>query len=84
MPMRNRKRFRGARLELPDSGDDIEPRPHGSLRIVFVRDWITEISQYPVAPKLGEEAIISSRDTGAGGVIGIDHGAHVLRIESGR
>jgi hypothetical protein len=31
-----------------------------------------------------EEAVIGSRDTGAGGVIGIDHAAHVLRIESGR
>jgi hypothetical protein len=45
-----------------------------------VRGWITEISQYPVAPELGEEAVIGSRDTGAGGVIGIDHDAHVLRI----
>src|SRR5262249_42792501 len=66
------------------SSNDIEPRPHGSLGIVFVRDWITEISQYPVAPELGQEAVIGSHDTGAGGMIGIDHGAHVLRIESGR
>ncbi|HVI61841.1 MAG TPA: hypothetical protein VM910_04490 [Bradyrhizobium sp.] len=80
----DRERFRGARLELSNGGDDIEPRPHGSLGIVFVRDWIAEISQYPVAPELGEEAVIGSRDTGAGGVIGIDHSAHVLRIEAGR
>src|SRR5262249_48984935 len=33
----NRERFRGARLESGNSGNDIEPRPHGSLRIVFVR-----------------------------------------------
>ncbi len=72
-----------ARVSSPRS-NDIEPRPHGSLSIVFVRDWITKISQYPVAPKLGEEAVIVSRDTGTGGVIGIDHGAHVLRIESRR
>ena len=80
----NREWFRGARLKSANSGNDIEPRPHGSLRIVFVRDWITEISQYPVAPKLGEKAVIGSRDTGAGGVIGIDHDAHVLRIEPRR
>jgi hypothetical protein len=81
----NRERFPGARLESANSGNDIERRPHGSLGIVFVRDWITEISQYPVAPELGEEAVIGSRDTSAGGVIGIDdHGAHVLRIEPHR
>ncbi len=80
----NRERFRGARLESRNRGNDIEPCPHGSLGIVFVRDWITEISQYPVAPELGEEAVISSRNAGAGGVIGIDHGAHVLRIEADR
>ena len=80
----DRERFRGARLESGNSGNDIEPRPHGSLGIVFVRDWIAEIGQYPVAPELGEKPVIGSRDTGAGGVIGIDHDAHVLRIESGR
>ena len=31
----NRERFRGARLEPRNSGNDIEPRPHGSLGIVF-------------------------------------------------
>jgi len=80
----NRKRFRGARLEPPNRGNDIEARPHGSLGIVFVRAGIAEIGQYPVAPDLGKEAVIRSRNTGASGVIGIDHGAHVLRIESGR
>ena len=80
----NRERFRGARLKSANSGNDIEPRPHGSLRIVFVRGGIAKIGQYPIAPKLGEEAVIGSRDTGAGGVIGIDHGAHVFRIEAGR
>ena len=59
-------------------------RPHGSLGIVFVRAGIAEIGQYPVAAEIGEEAVIGQHDTGAGGVIGIDHGAHVLRIESGR
>jgi hypothetical protein len=80
----NCERFGGARLESRNCGDDIEPRPHGSLGIVFVREGIAEIGQYPVASELGEEAVIGSRDTGAGGVIGIDHGAHVLRIEAGR
>src|SRR5262249_20228708 len=48
----NRERLSSARLEPRNGGDDIEPRPHGSLGIVFVRDWIAEISQYPVAPEL--------------------------------
>src|SRR5262249_17675142 len=60
----NRERFRGARLEPPNRGNDIEPRPHGSLGIVFVRAGIAEIGQYSVAPELGKEAIISSRNTG--------------------
>jgi hypothetical protein len=80
----NRKRFGGARLEPPNRGNDIEARPHGSLGIVFVRAGIAEIGQYSVAPELGKKAVIRSRNTGASGVVGIDHGAHVLRIESGR
>jgi hypothetical protein len=80
----HRERFRGARLESGNSGNDIKPRPHCSLGIVFVRAGIAEIGQYPVAPELGEEAVIGSRDTGAGGVIAIDHGAHVFRIELDR
>jgi hypothetical protein len=80
----DRERFRGARLEPRDSGNDIEPRPHGSFGIVFVRARIAEIGQYSVAPELSEEAVIGQRDTGAGGVIGIDHSTHVLWIESGR
>src|SRR5215468_4358371 len=79
-----RERLPGARLELGNGGNDIEPRPHGSLGIVFMREGIAEIGQYSVAPELGKEAVIRSRNTGAGGVIGIDHSAHVLRIESGR
>jgi len=80
----HRERFPGVRLEPRHGGNDIEPRPHGSLGVVFVRDWIAEIGQYSVAPELGEEAVIRSRNTGTGGVIGIDHSSHVLRIESGR
>src|SRR5262249_20332442 len=80
----NRERSPRARLELGNGGNDFEPRQHGSLGIVFVRAGIAEIGQYSVAPELGEEAIISSCDTCAGGVIGIDHGAHILRIESRR
>src|SRR5262249_28678264 len=80
----NRKRSRRARLEPANSGNDIESRPHASLRIVLVRYGKAEIGQYPVAPELGEEAVIGSRDTGAGGVVGIDHDAHVFRIESDR
>jgi hypothetical protein len=76
------KRFRGARLEPCNGGNDIEPGPHGALRIVFVRAGIAEIGQNPVAPELGEKTVIGSRDPGAGSVIGVDHGAHVLRIES--
>jgi hypothetical protein len=39
----DRERFRGARLEPRDRSDDIEPRPHGSLGIVFVREGIAEM-----------------------------------------
>src|SRR6516165_4002850 len=78
------ERFRGARLEPRNGGNDIEPGPHGSLRVVFVRAGIAEIGQYPVAPELSEKTVVGSRDPGAGGVIGINYGAHILRIESGR
>ena len=84
MPMRTGERLVRARLEPCNSGHDIEPRAHGLLGIVLVRTRIAEIGQYPVAPEIGEDAVIRQRDTGAGGLKGIDHGAHVLRIESGR
>src|SRR5262249_20950365 len=80
----NRERVPGARLELGNGGNDIEPRPHGSFGIVFMREGIAEIGEYSVAPELGKEAVIRSRNTGAGGMIRIDHSAHVLRIESRR
>jgi hypothetical protein len=80
----HRKRFLRARLEAANGGNDIEPRPYGSLRVVLVRARIAEIGQYPVAAELGEEPVIGQHDTGAGGVIGVDHGSHVLRIESVR
>ena len=80
----NRERFRGRRVEPRNSGNDIESCPHGSLRIVFVRAGIAEIGQYPVPLELREEAVIGSRDPRAGSVISIDHGTHVLRIESRR
>ena len=77
----DRKRFHSVRLEPRNGGSDIERRPHGALGIVFVRAGIAEIGQYPVAPKIAEEAIIGLHDTGAGGMIGIHHSAHLLGIE---
>ena len=71
-------------FEPGNGGNDIERRAHGSLGIVLVRTGIAEIGQYPVAPEIGKEAVKGERDTGAGGLKGIDHGAHVLWIESGR
>ncbi len=72
------------RLQLRNRGNDFEPRPHGSLGIVFVRARIAEIGQYPVAPEIAEEAVIGLHDAGAGGVIGVHHSAHILGIEAGR
>ncbi len=54
----DREWFRGACLERGNSGNDIEPRPYGSLSVVFVRARIAEIGQYPVAPELGEKTVI--------------------------
>ena len=57
----DRERFRGARLEPPNRGNDIEARSHGSLGIVFVRAGIAEIGQYSVAPELGKKAVIRAQ-----------------------
>ena len=54
----DRERLFRVRLEPCNSGDDIEPRAHGSLGIVLVRTRIAEIGQYPVAPEIGKEAVI--------------------------
>ena len=48
----DRERLSGARLEPSDSGNDIEPRPHGSLGIVLVRAGIAEIGEYSVPPEI--------------------------------
>ena len=73
-----------ARFEPRNGGNDIESRPHGSLGVVFVRAGMAEIGQYPIAPKIADEAVIGQHDTGAGGVIGINHSPHVFRVKSGR
>ena len=72
------------RLQPRNSGSDIERRTYGSLSIVLMRTGIAEIGQYAVAPEIGKEAVKGQRDTGAGGLIGIDHGAHVLWIKPAR
>jgi hypothetical protein len=54
----DRERLFRVRLELCNSGGDIECRAHGSLGIVFVRAGIAEIGQYAVAPEIGKEAVI--------------------------
>src|SRR4029077_16632204 len=76
---RERRLRRG--LQPGNSGSDIEPRAHGSLGIVLVRTGIAEVGQYPVAAEIGKEAVKGERDAGAGGLKGIDQGAHVLWIE---
>ena len=58
MPMRTASGSAARVSSSANSGNDIEPRPHGSLGIVFVREGIAEIDQYPVASELGEEAVI--------------------------
>src|SRR5262249_56597519 len=78
----NREQFPRARLELGNGGNDIEPRPHGSLGIVFVRDCIAEISQDPLRPELREPADIGSRHKCATAWISMRHEAHILRIAS--
>ena len=83
MPMRTASGS-AANVSAGNGGNDIERRPHGSLGIVFVRDGIPGIGQYPVAPEIGQAAIIASRNAGAGGVIGVDYEADVLWIELGR
>src|SRR6476469_8225844 len=55
----HREGFLGARLKPRNGGNDIKPRPHGSLGIVFMRAGIAEIGQYPVASKVGQETVIS-------------------------
>jgi hypothetical protein len=80
----DRKRFHSVRLESRNGGSDIERCPHGALGIVFMRTRIAEIGQYPVAPEIREEAVVTLHHASAGCVIGIHHSAHVLRIEPGR
>ena len=80
----DRERLFRSRLHPRDGSNDVERRAHGTLGIVLVRTRITEIGQYPVAPEIREEAIIGQRDTGAGGLKGIDDCTHVFRVELGR
>ncbi|MFZ0029231.1 MAG: hypothetical protein WBQ54_12085 [Pseudolabrys sp.] len=80
----DRERFLCRRLQSCNSGSDIERCTHGSLGIVLVRTGIAEIGQNPVTSKIRNEAVIGQRDAGASGLKGVDHGAHVLWIQSRR
>jgi hypothetical protein len=80
----DRQRLFRRRLQPCNRGSDIERRAHGSLGIILVRTGITEISQYSVASEIGEKAVKSQRDAGAGGLKCVNHDAHIFWIESGR
>jgi hypothetical protein len=80
----NRQRLSRRRLQPCNSGRDIERSAHGPFRIVLMRAGIAKISQYSVAPEISNEAVKCEGDTGAGSLKGIDHGGHVLGIQSCR
>src|SRR5262249_60303913 len=53
------ERFGRTRLEPRNGRNDVEPRPHGPLGIVFVRARIAEIGQYAGSSEITEEAIVA-------------------------
>ena len=76
------QRLARRRLQAADGGDDLQAGPHGALGFVLVGARIAEIGEQPVAHELGDEAVMARDDVSAGGLVGANHVAHVLRIEA--
>ncbi len=83
-PNSDRERFSSACFESGNRGNDIKPGSDRSLSIVLVGAGIAKVRQYPVSSEIGNKTVVGQRDAGTGGMVGIDHGPHVLRIKSGR
>ena len=73
--------FIQCRVELSDRLDHSQSRPHGSLRVVFVRLRITEVHQKAIAEILGDMPVVSGNDLGAGVLVRAHHLAPVLGVE---
>src|SRR4051812_14272588 len=72
------------RVQPTDSIDDLEGSANGPFRVIFMRPGVAEIRQYPVTPKIIEETVICGCDTDAFSLKGVEHGAHLFRIEPRR
>src|SRR4051812_11760878 len=79
----DRERLASPRFKPGDGFDDVEPGAYGSLGVVLVSTGIAKIGHNPVATEIRQKTVIGERDARTGSVVGVDHGAHVLRIEPG-
>ena len=61
--------------------DQAKPRTHGTLSIVFVGEWETEIDEQAVAQVLGDMAFVTRHDLGARGLILLHQLAVILGVE---
>src|SRR5262249_49000078 len=61
-----------------------EPGPDGPLGIVFVRDGVAKIHQYPIPKVLGQVAVKALNPLCTGLVIGLHHLPEVFRVQAPR
>ena len=61
--------------------NNLQPRPHGPLRIVFMGDWIPEVDQQAVTQVLGNMPIVPTDHFGAGRLIRTHHLPQLFRVE---
>jgi hypothetical protein len=71
-------------LQAPDRRCYLQPSPHRTLGVVFMRPRIAEIGQNPVAHVFGDKPVIARDDGGNGVLIGADLLAQFLRVEARR
>ena len=65
------------------SGDQLQPRPHGALGVVFVSLRVAEVDQHAIAQMFGDESVKPAHGLGDASLVGGDDLAKVLRVHAG-
>jgi hypothetical protein len=73
-----------ARIQRTHGRDQFEPGAYGTLGIVFVRLWPTEVHQQGTPEVLRDRAAMALDDRGAGVLIGAHHSAVVFGVKLAR
>src|SRR5262249_25636409 len=71
-------------IKVTDCSDQLEPRSHGPLCVVFMRLGVTEINEHPIAHILRYEPAEALHDLCDAFLVGRDNLAEVFRVHPRR